>query len=89
MIKRKPLPKNQSKMYVSDEDAVSENLITTTTNERKENGMQTKEEHQDTMEKKSKDSLKKYDLYMLGTGMFSDHPFATDKKNKKEKKVET
>jgi len=36
MIKRKPLPKNQSKMYVYIQDDDNENLLTTTTNKRKE-----------------------------------------------------
>jgi len=36
LIKRKPLPKNQSKMYVYTQDNGNENLLTTTTNKKKE-----------------------------------------------------
>jgi len=43
------------------------------------------ENHQEVMEKKSKKSIKKYEIHMLGTGMFRD--FDEINKNEVKKKV--
>jgi len=90
LIKPKPLPPNESDVYVSYQDDDSENLLTTTTNKKKENELETKEEHNKIMEKKSKESIEKYDLNMIGNGVFKNlEKLKKTRKKLKGKKVET
>ena len=46
--------------------------------------MKRKDDHLIEMEKKSKVSIKKYEIHMLGTGMFADFDKTEKKKNQGE-----
>ena len=58
------------------------------TQKMKEMKMETKEEHMKIVEQKSKKSIEKFEMYMLGVGLFRDFDEVVQEKRVRERKEE-
>ncbi len=66
LIKRKPLPENQSKMHVHVQDQVDDWKLEIEQEKSKDSHLETQKQHLAEMEKKTKLAIQKFDKHMLG-----------------------